>query len=381
MIDLPLDALNIDAVDVFVFRAAIASPVRTSFGEMHDRPAVFVRVTDRDGAVGWGEVWCNFPACGAEHRARLVESVMRPLLQGRRFESPVDVFAWLSQRTTVLAIQSGEPGPIAQAIAGVDLALWDLCARRAGQPLWRFLGGHSGKVGVYASGINPDRPQDTVAACRDEGHTAFKLKVGFGEKRDLSNLFEVRQQWGGNIALMADANQAWTVTQACDMAGQMGEFGLAWLEEPLRADRPADEWSTLAVACSMPLAAGENTIGEPAFLEMVNQVAVHVVQPDIAKWGGISGCWPVIHAIRAKGKRYCPHYLGAGVGLLASGHLLAAVGGDGLLEIDANPNPLRSAIAVSLRHIASGIADLGEQPGIGVPPDLERQIASRQAQP
>jgi L-alanine-DL-glutamate epimerase-like enolase superfamily enzyme len=372
---LPLDSLSVDKVDVFVFRAPIAKPVRTSFGEMHDRPAVFVRVTDKDGSVGWGEVWCNFPACGAEHRARLVESVLRPLLQGLSFDGPLAAFSFLSQRTAVLAIQSGELGPIAQAIAGVDLALWDLCARRAGQPLWRYLGGQSGNVGVYASGINPDHPQDTIWDCQLEGHTAFKLKIGFGEHKDLSNLAGIRQRFGKDIRLMVDANQAWSVKEACDMARHLDEFELSWLEEPLRADRPVDEWNTLAAVCKTPLAAGENVIGEPAFLEMVNHAPIKVVQPDIAKWGGISGCWPVIEAIQSKGKRYCPHYLGAGVGLLASAHLLAAVRGNGLLEIDSNPNPLRSALALPLCNITGGAADLGEMPGIGVPLDLERQIA------
>ncbi len=375
MMSLPVNSLSIDKVDVFVFRAPIDVPVRTSFGEMLDRPAVFVRVTDTDGAIGWGEVWCNFPACGAEHRARLVESVLRPLLQGSRFTGPVDAYTRLSQRTAVLAIQSGEPGPIAQAIAGVDLALWDLCARRAGQPLWRYLGGQSGQVGVYASGINPDQSQGTVAACQQDGYTAFKLKIGFGAERDLSNLAGIRRFIGNDMQLMADANQAWAVSEACDMVRNLGEFQLSWLEEPLRADRPVEEWQMLAATCSMPLAAGENVIGEPAFLEMVNHGPVSVVQPDIAKWGGISGCWPVIQAILAQGKRYCPHYLGAGVGLLASGHLLAAVGGTGLLEIDSNPNPLRSALAGPLCTIVNGMTDLGETPGIGVPADLDRQVS------
>jgi L-alanine-DL-glutamate epimerase-like enolase superfamily enzyme len=165
------------------------------------------------------------------------------------------------------------------------------------------------------------------------------------------------------------------------MAQHLRGFGLAWLEEPLPADRPAGEWNTLASVCSIPLAAGENTIGEDAFLAMVEHDPVKVVQPDIAKWGGISGCWPVIQAIETKGKRYCPHYLGAGVGLLASAHLLAAVGGSGLLEIDSNPNPLRSALAGPLRHIAAGSADLGDVPGAGVPLDLEAQIVMHVASP
>ena len=374
MTTLPRSPLCIDRLEVFVFRAPIAIPVRTSFGEMHERPAVFVRVTDKDGAMGWGEVWCNFPACGAEHRARLVETVMQPLLLGRSFTGPADVFAFLSQRTAVLAIQSGEPGPIAQAIAGIDLALWDLCARRVGQPLWRYLGGTSTQVKVYASGINPDQPHDTIAACQSQGHTVFKLKIGFGQERDISNLANIRRQIGGDVQLMADANQAWTVEEACAMAPRLAEFTLAWLEEPLRADRPPIEWHTLAAACSTPLAAGENVIGEVGFMEMLNHAPMAVIQPDIAKWGGISGCWPVIQAIQDKGKLYCPHYLGAGVGLVASAHLLAAVGGGGLLEIDANPNPLRSALAGPLGTIQHGAADLNNEPGLGVPLDLERQV-------
>jgi L-alanine-DL-glutamate epimerase-like enolase superfamily enzyme len=371
---LPVAALQIERVEAFVFHAPIATPVRTSFGEMHERPAVFVRVTDKDGAVGWGEVWCNFPACGAEHRARLVETVMRPLLLGRHFTGPTDAFAYLSDRTAVLAIQSGEPGPIAQAIAGLDLALWDLCARRAGQPLWRYLGGKSGHVKVYASGINPDRPQDTIALCQAEGYTAFKLKIGFGLERDLANLANIREKFGNAMPLMADANQAWTLSEACSMAPRLAEFGLSWLEEPLRADRPQSDWGALAAACTTPLAAGENIMGEAAFLAMLNHGPLAVIQPDIAKWGGISGCWPVIQAIQAKGKLYCPHYLGAGVGLLASAHLLAAVGGSGLLEIDSNPNPLRSALAGPLGTIRNGAADLTDEPGLGVPVNLERQV-------
>jgi D-galactarolactone cycloisomerase len=63
--------LTVERLDVFVFRAPSDPPVQTSFGIMRDRPAVLVRLTDVDGAVGWGEIWCNFPTVGAEHRARM----------------------------------------------------------------------------------------------------------------------------------------------------------------------------------------------------------------------------------------------------------------------------------------------------------------------
>ncbi|MFP6710086.1 MAG: hypothetical protein VB913_00105 [Rhodospirillales bacterium] len=76
------DRLKISAVDAFVFRYPLETVVQTSFGIMQDRPMVLVRVTDDDGISGWGEIWCNFPAIGAKHRARLVDSVLAPLLTG-----------------------------------------------------------------------------------------------------------------------------------------------------------------------------------------------------------------------------------------------------------------------------------------------------------
>ena len=377
---LPATPFSLSRVEAHVFRYPISTPVRTSFGVMHDRPAVIVRVEDAQGAVGWGEIWCNFPACGAEHRARLVETVLAPLLLGQRFDGPAQAWAQLTARTEVLAIQSGEPGPIAQAIAGIDLALWDLSARRAGQPLWRHLGGTRQRVPVYASGINPDLPERTALRCQAEGYRAFKLKIGFGEQRDLANLQALRAALGPEAELMTDANQAWSLDEARRMLPLLAPFGLRWLEEPLRADRPWAEWQALQGATAIPLAAGENLAGDAAFDAALQAGVLTVLQPDAAKWGGISGNWPVIHRAQAAGLRFCPHYLGAGIGLMASAHLLAAAGGDGLLEVDANPNPLRTELAPPLRHIdAQGCIALGETPGIGVEPELARLADAVQA--
>ncbi len=365
-------SLRLARLDVHVLRYPIDTPVRTSFGVMTDRPAVLVRAVDHDGASGWGEVWCNFPACGAEHRGRLVETVVAPLATTGVFASPQACFAHLQAATAVLALQTGEHGPIAQAIAGVDLALWDLVARRAGLPLWRLLGGTSDAIGVYASGINPDAPEQVVARERAQGHRAFKLKIGFGRERDLGNLERLRAQMRPGEALMVDANQAWDLDEAREMLAAMAGFGLGWIEEPLRADRPWSEWQALDGLAGAPLAAGENVAGEPAFEALIAARAVGVVQPDIAKWGGISGTWPVVRRVRDAGLRYCPHFLGAGVGLLHSAHLLAAAGGDGILEIDSNPNPLRSLTGGATGAVHEGRVRLGQAPGIGEEPTIER---------
>jgi D-galactarolactone cycloisomerase len=365
------EPLHIASLDAFVFRAPLDTPVQTSFGLMHDRPMLLVRAVDRDGATGWGEIWCNFPAVGAEHRARLLTSILRPLLTARPYASPAEAYRHITLATEVMAIQCAEPGPFAQAIAGVDIALHDLAARRAGQPLWRYLGGRGPRVEVYASGLNPTSPETLASEKQREGHRSFKLKIGFGRDRDLANLAALRDSLGGDARLMVDANQAWSLDQALAMAPEIERFAIGWLEEPIRADSSWSDWKRLAEATRIPLAAGENLRGSD-FDRALASRALRVIQPDIAKWGGFSGCLPLARQILATGLRFCPHYLGGGIGLLASAHYLAAVGGVGLLEIDSNPNPLRSEIAGPLARIVEGQADLGGQPGLGVEDPLGR---------
>ena len=333
--------VRVRRVEALVFRVPISDPVQTSFGTMTSRPAVLVHVVDEAGVAGWGEIWCNFPAVGAEHRARMCESCVAPILLERAWSHPAEVFDELTRRLRILAIQCGEPGTIAQVIAGVDIALWDLFARRCRQPLWRLFGG-AAAVPVYASGLNPTHPEKLAAARLVEGYGAFKLKVGFGVERDLANLAAMREVIGPEAALMIDANQAWLPEQAAQLSAQYSAFSPHWLEEPIAADQPWTQWQQLAAASAIPLAAGENLRGED-FAEALASGALAVLQPDLGKWGGFSGCLEIGRRAIAAGCAFCPHWLGAGVGLVASLHLKAGVPGPGMVEVDANPNPLRAA--------------------------------------
>jgi L-alanine-DL-glutamate epimerase-like enolase superfamily enzyme len=360
---------KIRRLQAFCFRYPLTTPVVTSFGQMTSRPAVFVRVDDEDGFSGWGEAWCNFPSTGAEHRARLINEVLAPAAAGAAAREPAQIFDKLTQGTAVLALQSGEVGPFAQSIAGIDLALWDLHARRNNMPLWKMLGGSSGRIKVYASGINPTGSRQMAEAAVRRGHRALKLKIGFDPATDRANLSELRQL-AGNGMLAADANQGWTIDRAIELVPPLAEFKLAWLEEPIRADRPWPEWQLLQKSVRTPLAAGENIASRAGFARALGDDVLSVVQPDIAKWGGLSVCTGIARDIVSSGKTFCPHYLGGGIGLLASAHLLAGVGGDGLLEVDANDNPLRDCFSGAVADIMDGTIALTEVPGLGIDPDL-----------
>lgn len=362
--------MRVSAVECWVFRAPIERPVRTSFGVMADRPALFVRVSASDGAWGWGEVFCNFPTVGAEHRARLLSSVVAPLLQGVRTDEPARVHETLESQVRTLAIQSGEPGPLAQVLGGVDTALWDMAARRAGMPLWRYLNEPKGepRVRLYASGLGPADVAATAMARRDEGYRAFKFKVGFDPARDLANFREIREALGEDAVIMVDANQAWSPGDAAARIRELAPFRPLWVEEPIRADEPAGAWRDVAREGGVPLAAGENLRGLAEFGAAIASGHLAFIQPDVAKWGGVSGCRQVARLARRDGVTYCPHWLGGGIGLAASLHLRAAMGPDGYAEVDANPNPLREEV-LSLAP-REGWVSLPEAPGLGVEPNL-----------
>ena len=367
----------IERVEAVCFRVPVKVPVATSFGVMRDRPAVFVKLTAQDGVFGWGEIFANWPAAAAEHRAQLLVQDICDLVVGARVNKAGDLFDRLTEQTHIRALQSGEWGPFRQVIAGLDIALHDMFARRDGMSVARFLNKDAADaVPTYASGIAIGAAPELIARARAAGHDAFKVKIGFDGRRDLNALHTMAETLHAGEQLMADVNQAWSVDEALSYAAQIDAMGLGWLEEPVRADLPTADWAELAAGFKTPLAGGENIAGHTEFAAAISARHLSVVQPDIVKWGGLSGCASVARNVRDAGLRYCPHFLGGGIGLIASGHLLAAVGGDGMLEVDVNPNPLRDAFDAAGVQ-GSGLFAISEAPGLGVE-QLPEELAQYQ---
>ena len=365
-------SLRITRIETFLYRAEVKEPVKTSFGSIPRRSALLLRIEDAGGAYGWGEVWCNFPPFSADNKMRLFETVIAPAALAATVRDPGDAWHSLTARTARWAIQSGEPGPFAACIAGLDLALWDLEARRAGKPLRALLAsdGVRNEVPAYASGLNPDTAPGTVARCREAGFRAFKVKVGFGTEIDTRVVSGLSHDLRPGECLMVDANQGWDLAEARRSVPHLGAFGLGFIEEPIAADRPAAEWAELAMISPVPIAAGENVAGYENFATLIDNGHHGVVQPDMLKWGGVTGAYAVGRRAVAAGRSYFPHWLGSGIGLLAAGQVLAAAGGPGMLEHDVMENPLREALAQPFPRVRDGALPLPTEPGIGVEPDL-----------
>lgn len=362
----PLTDFRITRVEAFACRSPVAAPVETSFGIMRNRPAVFVRIEGEDGAFGWGEAFANWPAAGAEHRVNLLRLDIADLVLSRRWPGPESLFRHLTRATHIRALQCGELGPFAQVIAALDIAAWDMVARRADLPVSRLLAPQApGTVPAYASGIHIDAAPEAIAKARETGFAAFKVKVGFDKTEDPRKISSLAAGLGAGEHLFADANQAWDVSGAEEFLAATQGCRLGWLEEPIPADAPAADWARLGRG-PVPLAGGENIAGEAGFDAALDLGALRYIQPDVAKWGGITGCLAVAYKALAAGATYCPHFLGGGIGLAASAHVLAAVGGNGLLEVDVNPNPLRDAFGPIETRIEKGLWRLGDLPGLGV---------------
>lgn len=363
--------LRIRSVETFMLEAPLPHAVDTPMMTIRSVVSLLVAVRDHDGVEGWGEIWCNFPRFGMHHRARLVNEVFAPSLGKRTFESPADAWAWMTELSNVLRLQSGEPGPIASAIAGIDIALHDIVAKRAGQPLWRMLGGSSGKVAVYASIGRAVDAGSTVERFLEQGFRAFKLHSA-GEIADhVAVVRPMRAIVDTSCELMLDVNSSWNPEAAIATIGQLAEYRLSWLEEPIPVDAPAEVWRRLAAAAPMPLAGGENMLTASAFEAALANGALSVFQPDITKWGGFSGCLPLSRRFIEENRRFCPHMFSGAPGLLASAHLLAASNSaSGMLEFGVGFNPLR--VALLDRAPRDGKLDLGDAPGLGLEVDRRR---------
>lgn len=363
--------LRIRGVEAIGLEERLAKPVDTPMSAIQSVVALLVVVVDDDGMEGWGEIWCNFPRFGIHHRARMLKEVFAPALVGCSFESPGDAWAKLTAMSNVLRLQAGESGPVAAVIAGIDIALHDLAAKRAGMPLWQMLGGKTDRVSVYASLGRAEDNRPGVVRAWDRGFRAFKVRSAGSIANHIAVVRPLRELIGPSCELMLDVNASWDPADALATIHELAPERLAWLEEPIPVDASPALWSALATAAPMPLAGGENMVTAPMFESALAGEALAVLQPDITKWGGFSGGLPLARRICAAGRRFCPHMFTAAPGVLASAHLLAAADSpDGVLEYGVTPNPLRDALLEG--GPKEGVFTLPDAPGLGFAVDRSR---------
>ncbi len=318
------------------------------------------------GLEGLGEIWANFPPWGCQERIEIVRHVLGPLLVGETLDDPRRLYALMHRRLRLLANQWGAPGPVHQAVAGLDIAIWDAHACGLGKPLAQLLRADDvmpKRVPVYASGIAPPHVATTMEAALRNGHERFKTRLSFGLDEDQDTLRTARRI-AGDRPLMADANQTMTAESFAAILPALRAARLEFLEEPFPVD-DKQAYRSWPRSHGLALAFGENAQGLAALDEVI-AMGADVVQPDITKTCGITEGLEIGRRVVSAGRKLCLHMFGGAVGLYASAHLTAAIDGAHWLEIDANPNPLLDDVLDVRPVIQNGFMALPQGPGLGV---------------
>jgi L-alanine-DL-glutamate epimerase-like enolase superfamily enzyme len=226
------------------------------------------------------------------------------------------------------------------AISGIDMALWDIRGKAAGQPLYRLLGGARKPIPAYAGGVSLgyQPPETLVEEARrsvEQGYKAIKLRVGDAVDRDLERLRAVRRAFSTDVAILTDANIGYTLEDVRQVMPAMDELGVGWLEEPF----PAPDFRSYREAARLgrtPLAAGENHYTRFEFDRLIEDGAVRILQPDLSKSGGITEGLRIAALAEKAGLPVHPHSSMTGLNHAATIHFLAAIDNGGYFEGDVS---------------------------------------------
>mgnify|MGYP001172796702 CR=1 FL=1 len=342
---------------------------------------LLVRVEDELGNVGWGEGFGYFTVDATK---ALVDRLITPVLVGTMVS---DIGAWnlATQRRLHLF---GRYGVTVFAISAVDMALWDLAAKRAGAPLHRLLsrGAGTGTAAlVGASGEHPApgaaprldipfyaslvRYADTEAvarmARRAVAHGFKELKLHELTVRDIA---AARAAVGDGIPMAVDVNCNWTSAMARELAPELRALGVSWLEEPVF---PPEDFKALAALSDIgvPVAAGENWCTSVQFASALEERAVAFTQPSVTKVGGVSEFLRVADVSARHGVPLLPHCPYFGPGYFASLHLAAAL--PNVRALEYHFVDVEAWLAQPGRPDAAGRITVPDAHGLGFEPDPE----------
>jgi L-alanine-DL-glutamate epimerase-like enolase superfamily enzyme len=349
--------MKITSLDTACYRIPLPRPLSDStHGQITHFQLVTVRLRDEEDELGLGYTYTV--GHGGIAIRSLIEADLAPLLIDSDSGDVQGIWDRMWQRLHYV----GRGGLASFGISAIDIALWDLQARRKQTPLWRMLGGINAQVPVYAGGIDLEFSLDELLrqtqSFQARGFRAIKMKVGRARlEEDLGRVAAMRESLGPDCLLMVDANMAWTVEQAIAAARALQRYDVYWLEEPTSPDDFAGH-AQIAAEGGVPLAAGENLHTEREFEMLMSSGGVAFVEPDVANIGGITAWLNVARHAEQHGLPVTSH----GVHDLHV-HLLAAVPNASYLEYhgfgidEFMTSPLR---------IADGIAVAPDRPGHGV---------------
>ncbi|HEX6143138.1 MAG TPA: mandelate racemase/muconate lactonizing enzyme family protein [Geminicoccaceae bacterium] len=335
--------------------------------------ALIVRVETDAGITGWGEVdgcpWVTKAIIDAPMSHTLVTG-LRALLLG---EDPLET-ARLWKKMYEGTLYYGREGAVIQAMAGIDLALWDIKGKALEQPVYKLLGGGFRKrVRVYSSNMFQFTARDTAARAKkaqDDGFTAVKFgwePFGRDPKTDCAYLEAIRRAIGDEMDIMLDVGLIWDAKTTLQRARLFEPYRLAWIEEPLHPD-DLEGYRKVGEGTDTRIAAGEEECTLRGFTRLMDEGRIDVAQVDLTRCG-LTQAMKIAAAAEARGLPVINHNFTTDINVAASLHFLASVPNAFIMEYCVEPSEISRSLARNPIPIRDGHADVPETPGLGVEPD------------
>ncbi len=328
--------------------------------------ATLVKITTKQGLVGWGE--SHAPAAPRTHQT-VVHDLLAPILIGQdaRQVEPLWEKLYSSQR-----LRGYATGFYTEAIAGVDLALWDLLGKYVEQPLYRLLGGkYRSSLPTYAGlgGRTLDELQRNARAALDRGFSAVKMGLSKGPgTSNLERVHAASEAIGSDGQLLLDSLGAYKIHEARAIGAQLDELpNIGWWEDALLPE-DIGGYAELSASLKTPVCAGEEVSNRYQFRDLFAARAVDIINPDVCRSGGVTECRKIAILADVHGVLWSPHVsTGTALYLAASTHLAAhtpnavIIEGGTLLERPFGNDLLKEPLEWS-----PGDARVPEGHGIGV---------------
>ena len=359
------------------------APVWTAHEEIKAWSVILTEIKTDDGLTGYGEIHGAPAARICEWVARFGEIVrgMDALAHKAVWDR---LFALTSPRPGAIEARDGQMRPVPRgertavmaAIAGIDIALWDLKGKAAGMPVWRLLGGANRPLVTYATGgyYRPGAPNSVYAEemvrLLDLGYRAVKLKTGGeGVTADAERVGAVRAAIGDAPELMLDMNAPYDLSDCIDFAHRVEPHRIFWLEEPLHWYLQPADFARLAAATPIPLAHGERELTRFTVRDFIVEGGIRYVQFDATRAAGLTEALRIAALAEQHGVIVAPHSAPE-----IHGHLVLALPRCAFgVESHGGPDsdPLAHGLFQEHRELRDGHLHFGDQPGLGIEPDCK----------
>jgi L-alanine-DL-glutamate epimerase-like enolase superfamily enzyme len=349
--------MRITSIDIYQADIPLHEPFRIAIMTMESARNVFIHLHTDAGISGWGESSPYWKLCGETQEIdRAAARDLALLIKG---SDPGAIEARLADLEGYLAHNS-------QIIAAFDMALYDILARAAGMPLYRFLGGEKRPMTTDLT-IGIDTPEVMARKALDIVHRGFpavKVKLGTTAAEDISRVQKIRQAIGPAIPIRTDANQGWDYPTAATVLGTVQQFGVQYCEQPV-PHWDHDAMARLRTVTTVPIMADESVFDHHDAYKLCRAEACDYINIKLSKSGGIRNALAINAVAEAAGKAcMIGCMMESRLGLSAAAHFASARRNVKFFDLD-------TALLLKEDPVTGGftydgaVVNLTDDPGLG----------------